>query len=252
MSAPCAPSVSACSTRMASPGARPICAALRWSSRTVICGISTCFSTVRSTRPGTVASCDRICSARPRSVSVSSPKILTAICARTPDSRWSSRWLMGWPMATCAGSVDSLSRMSAMMASRSRPDRWRSTSISAECTPSACSSSSARPVRRPTCVTSGTWRISVSATEPTLLASASEVPGCITNPSTSEPSLKAGRKARGKNGTVAAAPATASAASAINSRARPKDQCSSWVSWRLSHATSGLSPWSSRFMVGSM
>jgi hypothetical protein len=71
-------------------------------------------------------------------------------------------------------------------------------------------------------------------------------------PSTSEPSLKAGRKARGKKGTVAAAPATASTASAISSLARPNDQVSSFVSWRLSQATSGLSPWSRRFIVGSM
>ena len=32
-----------------------------------------------------------------------------AICARTPDCRWSSRWLMGWPMATETGSTDSRS-----------------------------------------------------------------------------------------------------------------------------------------------
>ena len=43
----------------------------------------------------------------------------------------------------------------------------RSTSISEECTPSACSSSSARPVRRPTALTSGTSRMRRSAIRPT-------------------------------------------------------------------------------------
>ncbi|MNR15524.1 hypothetical protein D3C85_1320620 [compost metagenome] len=83
------------------------------------------------------------------------------------------------------------------------------------------------------------------------LASASAVPGLKTMPSTSEPSLKAGRKARGKNGTLAAAAATASAAMAISSFARPNDQPSTFSSQRFSRATSGLSPWSSRFIFGS-
>src|SRR5256885_8055575 len=54
--------------------------------------------------------------------------------------------------------------------------------------------------------------MSVSASEPIRLASASDVPGLKTIPRTREPSLKAGRNALGKNGTLAAAPATAKAA----------------------------------------
>ena len=45
------------------------------------------------------------CSARLRSVSRSSPKILRAICARTPDSMWSRRCEIGWPTLTVAGSM---------------------------------------------------------------------------------------------------------------------------------------------------
>jgi hypothetical protein len=82
-------------------------------------------------------------------------------------------------------------------------------------------------------------------------ASASAVPGLKTMPSTSEPSLKAGRKARGKKGTLAAAPATASAAIAISSLARANDHPRTFSSHRLSRATSGLSPWPRRFIFGS-
>ena len=82
------------------------------------------------------------------------------------------------------------------------------------------------------------------------LASASAVPGLKTMPSTSEPSLNAGRNARGKKGTLAAAAATASAATAISSFARSNDQPSNFSSHCLSRRTSGLSPWSSRFMFG--
>ena len=83
------------------------------------------------------------------------------------------------------------------------------------------------------------------------LASASAVPGLKTMPSTSEPSLNAGRKARGRNGTLAAAAATANAALAISHRARGNDQPNTRSSQRLRCATTGLSPWSSRFIRGS-
>jgi len=106
-------------------------------------------------------------------------------------------------------------------------------------------------VRRPTWVTSGTSAIKVSASAPMRLASASAVPGVNTMPSTSEPSLNAGRNARGKNGTLAAAAATASAATAISALARANDQFNTRSSRRLSQATNALSPWSSRFMRGS-
>ncbi|MNT88590.1 hypothetical protein D3C72_2291730 [compost metagenome] len=82
------------------------------------------------------------------------------------------------------------------------------------------------------------------------LASASEVPGLNISDITSEPSLKAGRKARGMKGTVAAASATATAAAASIALARGNDQSRIPVSTRLSRATNGLSGWSSRFIRG--
>ena len=95
-------------------------------------------------------------SARLRKVSRSSPKIFSAISARMPESMWSIRCAIGWPTLTEAGSTASRERISASISSRERDDGLRSTSISLKWTPSACSSSSARPVRRPTDATSGT------------------------------------------------------------------------------------------------
>jgi hypothetical protein len=75
------------------------------------------------------------------------------------------------------------------------------------------------------------------------LDSASEVPGLSSTLTVSVPSLKGGRKERGKKGTLAAAAATATSAPASRARAWPKDQCSRRASQRLSRAvTSGLSP----------
>ena len=83
--------------------------------------------------------------------------------------------------------------------SSTRPHGLRSTSISEECTPSACSSSSARPVRRPTALTSGTSRMSRSAIRPTRFDSASEMPGLNSMLMVKVPSLNGGRKARGSS-----------------------------------------------------
>ncbi len=245
------PSDSVCIAASASPGVIPYWAALRWSSRTLTCGIHTCRSTVMSTRPGTRDRRARIDSATPRSVSTSSPWIFSAICARTPDSRWSSRCEIGWPIATDAGSEASCVRMAAITCSRPRADGFRSTSISDECTPSACSSSSARPVRRPTCATSGTCRISASASAPIRLASASEVPGWNISDSTNEPSLNGGRNARGIHGTDAAAIRATMPAAASTARARGNDHSSTRESNAFSQRTSGLSGRSSRLMPGS-
>ena len=99
--------------------------------------------------------------------------------------------------------------VSAMIVSRSRSDRLRSTSISAECTPSACSSSSARPLRRPTWVTSGTWLTSVSACCASRDDSASVTPGFSRSPTSSVPSLNGGKKVVANSGTAAAASSTA-------------------------------------------
>ena len=71
-------------------------------------GSSTCFSTCRSTSPATPADARAASSASDRSVSRSSPKIFSAICARTPDSMWSRRCAIGWPMLIDTGSIDEL------------------------------------------------------------------------------------------------------------------------------------------------
>src|SRR6516162_7346481 len=73
------------------------------------------------------------------------------------------------------GRTASRERMSPTISVFGRDEGLRSTSISEEWTPSACSSSSARPVRRPTDFTSGTCMISCSAMRPTRLDSTSEV-----------------------------------------------------------------------------
>jgi hypothetical protein len=59
----------------------------------------------------------RSASAWPRSASRSSPKILMAICERTPESMWSMRCEMGWPTSSAAGRLASRARMSALISS---------------------------------------------------------------------------------------------------------------------------------------
>ena len=98
---------------------------------TCSCGMRTCFSTCRSTRPLIGARrFSQVGSARPRRVSRSSPKILMTICARTPESMWSSRCEMGCPTLTRTGSTERRARISASTCSRLRRDGFRSTSIS--------------------------------------------------------------------------------------------------------------------------
>ncbi|MNT49623.1 hypothetical protein D3C72_1864870 [compost metagenome] len=96
----------------------------------------------------------------------------------------------------------------------------RPTSSSLTCTPSACSSSSARPLRRPTCVTSGTWRTSTSAWRASAVDSASVTPGFRRMPMSSVPSLNGGKKVVGKKGTATTDSTTATALTAIATRGR--------------------------------
>ena len=154
----------------------------------------TCFSTCKSTTPGTADMALRTSSARLLNTPRSSPKILTATCALTPDRMWSIRWEIGWPiLTTIPGIVASFARMSSSTSFFPRPLSLNSTSISEACTPSAWSSSSARPVRRPVRATSGTCIIRFSAMAPIRLLSASEVPGTERRLIVALPSLKGGR-----------------------------------------------------------
>ena len=131
---------------MASPGAArlrpPSCG-----QATVTCGMIPSL-TVRSTRPWNRCQSLAQLLGEAAQLSVSSPKILTAI-ERAPQSRWSVdvRWAGHRHLA---GKTLSFWRMSAITCSQVRSVILRSTSISG-CTLRRVPSSSARPVRRPTC-----------------------------------------------------------------------------------------------------
>ena len=114
--------------------------------------------------------------------------------------------------------------------------------ISLECTPSACSSNSARPVRRPTEITSGTPRINCSATSPRRFDSTKEMPGLKVVLIVKVPSLNGGRNARGSTVVAKAAIATASVAPPINSQWWPNAQLSARVFRRFRRRTNALSP----------
>ena len=53
-----------------------------------------------------------------------------AICARTPDSMWSSRCEIGWPIFVATGSTDRRDRMSFTISFFGRPPDFRATIIS--------------------------------------------------------------------------------------------------------------------------
>jgi hypothetical protein len=95
------------------------------------------------------------------------------------------------------------------------------------CTPSACSSSSARPVRRLTDTTSGTSLIRRSATAPRRSESAIAMPGVNTSDTSDVPSLKVGRKLFGNRHAPSTASAIAVAAAASTSGRRGSAQSSS-------------------------
>ena len=88
------------------------------------------------------------------------------------------------------------------------------------CTPSACSSSSARPVRRLTETTSGMSFSSRSATAPSRSDSDSAMPGLKASDTTNDPSLNGGRKAFGNRQTPIAPSSTAAAATTRTNRPR--------------------------------
>ena len=213
--------------------------------------MSTCFSTWRSARPGMSESRALVSSASARRVSRSSPKILSAISARTPESMWSSRCEIGWPTLTLTGSTARRPRMSVTSSGLGRDPGFRSISRSEEWTPSACSSSSARPVRRPMDFTSCISRSSRSATSPIRLLSASEMPGLKVMLTVNEPSLNGGRKVRGRKVAASPAAATARPATAMTGRPCPSRPRSRAAFPRLSHLRNWLSCSSSRLRPGS-
>ena len=159
-------------------------------------GMSTCGSVARSTTPGTPAMMSRTCCPRLRSLYRSSPKIFTATLVRLPESMWSIRWAIGCPTVMfMPGTSDRSPRRSARNAAFDLPGgSVYDTSISADSTPWACSSSSARPVLRAIPVTSGCDITTRSTARPSLSDSASEVPGMVTALMESAPSLNSGQE----------------------------------------------------------
>ena len=146
----------------------------------------------------------------------SSPKILTAMLARVPDSMWSMRCEIGWPIVTFVpGQQRHLLSQSPRAPLRAAgPVISSRTSISADSTPCTCSSSSALPVRRAVDVTSGTLSSSRSRALPSAFESARLVPGIVTALTVRAPSLNSGR-----NDRPAAAMPTSAATSSSDGRA---------------------------------
>ena len=118
------------------------------------------------------------------------------------------------------------------------------TSISELLGGSACSSSSARPVRRAVNNTPGTFKICCSAMLPILFDSSNEVLAGVERFIVKLPSLNAGKNSVPKNGTIAAAPITNAVATPIITFGRCKPQANSLLSFIFNHLTSLLSSFS--------
>ena len=158
-------------------------------------GRSTCCSTLRSAMPSTSLISLRISLPRAKRRLRSGPKILMAMLALVPESMASMRWLMGDPTSMFTpGMACSFSLMSATTSSFERPSRAKGASISEVLTPRACSSSSARPVLRPTTSISGMVISALSAMVPMRSDSSIDTPGRVLTLMVNEPSLKDGKK----------------------------------------------------------
>ena len=122
------------------------------------------------------------------------PNTLIAMLACVPESMASIRCVIGAPTSTAMpGTAASFSRTSASTSSLSRPASSKGASISDVFTPSACSSSSARPVLRPTVFISGTESNRRSTLWPILSDSSKDMPGSVVTLMVNEPSLNGGK-----------------------------------------------------------
>ena len=205
-------------------------------------GTSACCSTVGSTTPGMLSiSClTSLANCRRRvrlAGSLSGPKSLMATAARVPESMWSMRCEIGWPICTAIPGI--LAKSLRRAASNSALVRLGSpfssglsmsmeTSISAPSTPMACSDSSARPCCRPTATTSGCDNKTSSIWRPSWFDSSKFVPGRVLAPSVSEPSLNSGRKLRPMYGMKH------KATTSIPAAARP-----TWCGWSITQLRIG-------------
>ena len=82
----------------------------KWARRM---GTSVCCSMDKSTTPGTASISLRARLASRRSWYRLSPKIFTATLARVPESMWSMRCEIGWPMMTFMPGISEKSRRNA-------------------------------------------------------------------------------------------------------------------------------------------
>ena len=160
-------------------------------------GRSTCCSTLISAMPSTSAMADLICRPMVYILFRSVPNTLMAMLDWVPESMASMRCEMGPPISRFTpGSTASFSRISATSWRLLLFFSTKGHSNSEQLTPKACSSSSARPVFRPTVRISGMLIRICSAWRPSRLDSSREMPGTELMAMVKEPSLKAGRKLR--------------------------------------------------------
>ena len=158
-------------------------------------GRSICCSTLRSAMPSTVPMASFIWLPISNILLRSSPNSLMAILACVPLSMASIRWLIGWPISILAPVItESFFLTSLSISSCERSFSSNGASISDTFTPSACSSSSARPVFLATVCISGIDSRIFSARRPILSDSSSDIPGKELMFIVSEPSLNFGRK----------------------------------------------------------
>ena len=128
-------------------------------------------------------------------------------------------------------------RISAITSVRERASSCNSTSISELLTGSTCSSSSARPVRRAVYCTSGTRRMSCSATAPILLLSSREVPAGVYRLTVKLPSLNGGKNSVPKRVATTKDAITSAVATPMTMRGFDRPKCNTFWSCFFNHCT---------------
>ena len=197
-----------------------------------------CWPVMRSTRrscaPRMPWATLAISSALVLRVARSSPKIFTAMSARTPVTISSTRSEMGWAMTICTpGSTASFSRILSAMVSWVQPSGHSSRGLSETMgVDSFCACGSAGDSPRPTPETAertpGTSITSFMASISMRMDSSSEMLGTRLMPGTSEPSFISGMKALPRKGIRAPVVPSSSTAAATVPRALPMARCSSF------------------------
>ena len=170
-------------------------------------GLSTCCSTLMSAMPSTPEIEVLIFCPISYILLRSEPNSLMAMLAFVPESIASILCEIGPPISMFTpGSTASFCRTSSVSSLRVFLPSSNGHSNSELFTPKACSSSSARPVLRPTVLISGMLSRSFSAVRPIRSDSSRDIPGTVLTEIVNEPSLNAGKKLppRVKNMTTAA------------------------------------------------